>query len=89
MSRNNPNRNPGWAAIRARVLQEDGYVCWVCGGYADTVDHLLPMAFGGGHNRSNLRACCRACNGRRGGQIQARFRTKRPALPRARPSRWS
>jgi 5-methylcytosine-specific restriction endonuclease McrA len=75
------SREPGWAAIRIRVLTEEGWTCWICRGDADTVDHLLPQAQGGAHDRANLRACCQSCNARRGGQISS---TARPAERRCR-----
>jgi 5-methylcytosine-specific restriction protein A len=30
-----------------------------------TVDHVIPLAAGGTHERSNLRVLCRACNSRK------------------------
>lgn len=48
---------PDWAKRKARVLARDGRVCHVCGGGgADEVDHLVPVARGGGHDYSNLAA---------------------------------
>ena len=83
------SREPGWAAIRIRVLTEEGWTCWICRGDADTVDHLLPQAQGGAHDRANLRASCQSCNARRGGQISKYYRkARRASLPFARPSRW-
>lgn len=39
--------------------------CWVCGGDADSVDHVKPLARGGPHVLANLRPICRPCNGRK------------------------
>ena len=46
-----------WPAIRARVLAEEPN-CRVCGAPSTEVDHILPLAMGGTHDRSNLRALC-------------------------------
>jgi len=40
--------------------------CWVCGGAADTVDHVKPLTAGGWHCLANLRPACRPCNARKG-----------------------
>lgn len=52
----------GWERIRRRVLRRDRWCCVVCGGRADVVDHLLPMAWGGGESMGNLRALCGRCH---------------------------
>jgi 5-methylcytosine-specific restriction endonuclease McrA len=51
--------------IRLRVLARDNYVCRWCGGVADQVDHLTPVAHGGGDQEANLVASCGLCNNRR------------------------
>jgi len=55
-----------WIKIRKAVLVRDGYRCQYCGAHADSVDHVVPRAEGGGDEPSNLRACCRKCNSRKG-----------------------
>lgn len=50
-----------WKRIRAEVLARDGARCRYCGGWANTVDHVVPRRDGGGHQMSNLVACCRDC----------------------------
>jgi 5-methylcytosine-specific restriction endonuclease McrA len=40
--------------------------CWMCGGQADTVDHVKPLAAGGPDLLSNLRPACRSCNASKG-----------------------
>lgn len=56
-----------WREVRAAVLQRDRYRCRWCGGDADTVDHLVPLAHGGPRlDPANLAAACRPCNSRRG-----------------------
>lgn len=56
-----------WNEIRKAVLQRDRYRCHVCGGQGATqVDHLVPVALGGGNTASNLRAVHSKCNYRKG-----------------------
>jgi len=47
-------------------LRRDRNMCAYCGGYADTVDHVLPRCRGGGDSWFNLVAACRYCNGLKG-----------------------
>ena len=51
---------------RQRVL-ETSDVCWICGQPgADTADHVVAHALGGGDEEGNLRPAHRSCNARRG-----------------------
>lgn len=51
---------------RFEVLRRDGHRCRYCGAGAGdsglTVDHVLPVALGGGDGPDNLVAACRDCN---------------------------
>lgn len=40
--------------------------CWMCGGVANSIDHVIPLAKGGSNWPSNLRPACLACNTRKG-----------------------
>lgn len=44
--------------------------CCYCDRGSDVVkmtrEHLIPLSKGGAHHRSNIRYCCRRCNGHRG-----------------------
>jgi hypothetical protein len=52
-----------WKDLRLQVLARDGYVCYVCGGEADQVDHLFPRSKGGDtFDQFNCSAICRKCN---------------------------
>ena len=66
---------------RADIFKRDGYRCQLCGRatrgkhrtpdgqvnpYAPTLDHIVPMACGGGHIYSNLQCACSACNSQKG-----------------------
>lgn len=51
---------------RYEVLRRDNHTCRYCGGTAPdvklTVDHVTPVALGGGDDPNNLVAACRDCN---------------------------
>ncbi len=60
-----------WAHTRRAVLVRDGDRCrfrrwwgWgpTCGRPAEHVDHVVPVAWGGSSDASNLRAACAKCN---------------------------
>lgn len=63
--------------LSARLAMFAG--CWMCGGVADTVDHVKPIARGGAHILANLRPACRSCNSSK----NARWEGVRDALERA------
>jgi len=49
-------------AFRRYILTRDRYTCYYCGGYGDTIDHLLPRAKGGHTTPVNCVCCCSLCN---------------------------
>ncbi len=61
-------------SVRWRVLERDGRRCGVCGrtglerGVRLEVDHIVPVAAGGGDEEENLRTLCRECNRGKGGR---------------------
>ena len=54
-----------WQKLRLVVLARDGRTCHYCGGWANTVDHVVPKAYGGTDALDNLVAACMRCNSRR------------------------
>ena len=58
-----------------------GWRCWLCGGEADSVDHVIPVACGGSNWPANLRPACRDCNSRKGAKSWREFSPWRPAPP--------
>lgn len=68
----------GVAFDPVEVFERDGWVCHLCGKTtlrdkigtahprAPTLDHILPLARGGSHSRSNTACAHRACNNRKG-----------------------
>ena len=61
-------RDPIRAQMRFRVLQRDGFRCRYCGrsgsapGVVLHVDHVVPLAAGGGSTEDNLLTACEECN---------------------------
>lgn len=51
---------------RRGVLVRDNFTCAYCGKHADTIDHVLPRALGGGTSFENCVAACLKCNGKKG-----------------------
>lgn len=52
--------------LRFEVLRRDNHSCRYCGGSAPdvvlTVDHVIPVALGGGDDPTNLVTACKSCN---------------------------
>lgn len=77
------SRGPAWDALRLRVLNRDGWICVYCGkaleGSDATADHIIPKDMGGEDVESNLVACCRSDNGRKGAKLMVRMPWFNPA----------
>lgn len=65
------------AALLIRLQQQAGNRCGYCQtsaritGQPLTVDHIIPMARGGGSTEENVWLCCRRCNEYKGTQMDA------------------
>jgi len=79
---------PGWAKTRQRVFARYGHMCWRCGGYAGTVDHVIPVVLGGSHDMSNLRPACSRCNSSAGASLGNRLSPRTPPWKRRPVRRW-
>lgn len=57
-------REPIPNAIRKAVFERDGEVCAYCGDQTGPfeLDHITPVALGGGNEPSNLTVACKPCN---------------------------
>lgn len=49
-------------AFRSYILNRDNHICFFCGEYGDTIDHLLPKAKGGHTTPVNCVCACNLCN---------------------------
>jgi len=62
---------PEWQALKQRVREEEPS-CRECHSpFGLTVDHIVPLAYGGGNHRSNLQSLCYRCNKAKGSQLPA------------------
>lgn len=48
---------------KSKILIRDNYVCQYCGGFGNTIDHIMPKSRGGLNTWGNLCAACSKCNG--------------------------
>ncbi|AFM26543.1 HNH endonuclease [Desulfomonile tiedjei] len=57
---------------RKNILTRDAFVCQYCGREFPsgdlTIDHIIPKVQGGDNKWTNVVACCRACNIKKGGR---------------------
>ena len=58
-----PRINPT-AWLKQRILADQGGLCLACRCVLDAseIDHVIPLALGGGNERRNLAALCRTCH---------------------------
>lgn len=52
----------GAPLTRRAVFARDDHECQYCGGWADSIDHIVPRSRGGAHEWSNVVAACTPCN---------------------------
>jgi len=75
---------PGnWKTTRRRILERDGHTCYLCAGPAVTVDHLVNVAAGGGHEDTNLAAVCKPCHDRKSARERVTGQRSRKARTQA------
>jgi hypothetical protein len=48
--------------FRRFILERDNHICYFCGEFGDTIDHMLPRAKGGHTTPDNCVCACNACN---------------------------
>jgi hypothetical protein len=69
---------------KRKVFERDRWRCQLCGaklkrtkqwypGQA-SIDHIVPLAFGGDHKYANVQACCMECNSKKGATVQGQQR---------------
>jgi hypothetical protein len=77
-------RVPMSQKLRFQILERDGFKCQYCGATAANaelqVDHIRPVARGGGNEETNLVTACRWCNS---GKRARELRNKPPAIHEA------
>lgn len=75
-----------YSVTSIRVFMRDGWRCQLCGvstprrlrgkqsPQSPEVDHIIPIAMGGGHVWSNVQTACRACNAAKGASVKGQLR---------------
>lgn len=59
--------------IYRRVQHRDGWLCAWCGGPGSTLDHVIPICWGGQTKLDNCVIACRACNHSRNNALPSTF----------------
>lgn len=59
--------------IYRQVQHRDGYTCAWCGGPGSTLDHVIPICWGGDTSLDNCVIACRACNHSRNNALPSTF----------------
>ncbi|PHX60518.1 MAG: hypothetical protein CK552_05480 [Actinobacteria bacterium] len=66
---------------REQVMRAHGGICHICGqGAADAIDHLVPVAWGGSDDPSNLAPAHTSCNSARGAPAPPQWTYERPSM---------
>ena len=85
--KSDPRVSRAYKLQRLRVLARDGYVCYVCGGEANQVDHIYPRSKGGSaFDPLNCSSICRQCNMRKGDKVFLTKEATPPVFPMSSPS---
>lgn len=59
--------------IYSAVRHRDGLICGWCGNAGSTLDHVIPVCWGGQTELKNCVMCCRACNHSRNNALPSTF----------------
>lgn len=68
---------------RRALFARDDHRCQYCGGFADSLDHVVPRSRGGQHTWENVAAACRPCNLRKRDRTPAEAAMTLARAPRA------
>lgn len=49
-------------------------ICWYCGGYGTSKDHVTPRSKGGSNKKENIVIACTSCNSSKGSLLLEEFR---------------
>lgn len=68
-------------ASKTMIRERDSYTCQYCGGWGDTIDHIVPRSLGGKSVWGNLCVACRECNQAKGCKSINEVGFKYPSIP--------
>lgn len=78
-----------YSCNRKNVIWRDKYVCQYCGNkfqyHELTMDHIIPKSRGGEKSWTNIVACCKRCNSKKGNKTPKEAKMpliKKPTIPR-------
>ena len=64
---------------RDEIAERDDHTCYLCGRWVSAheaaLDHVVPLARGGGHARSNVRLTHSVCNSKKGDRLLSEIDT--------------
>ena len=77
--RHDRNLGNDWYRIVKLIRRRDNHLCQPCqrNGVAssvDSVDHIIPRAYGGTHDHSNLESICEACHKQKTADDRKKYR---------------
>lgn len=67
---------------RSIILVRDNWTCYVCKGYGDTMEHLIPESRGGRSTWGNMAVACSPCNGLKSDRTPDEMGWDWPVIPR-------
>jgi CRISPR/Cas system Type II protein with McrA/HNH and RuvC-like nuclease domain len=59
--------------FRIRILERDNHICYFCGEYGNTLEHLLPVSKGGKNTEDNCVCACATCNQEKGNMTESEY----------------
>lgn len=78
-----------YSCNRKNVIWRDKYICQYCGNkfqyHELTMDHVVPKSRGGEKSWTNIVACCKRCNSKKGNKTPKEAKMpliKKPTIPR-------
>lgn len=77
-----PLRRHG-ALNKKAVFARDRSSCQYCGNPAESIDHIRPKSRGGLHEWTNVVACCRRCNSKKGAWLLSECGMRLTSKPKA------
>ena len=70
-----------WKKQRELVFRTKGHDCYICGEWADAIDHVISAKRGGSSTLENLEPICKRCNSRKGSREHGLFLGRTPTPP--------
>lgn len=72
---------PDDVVTRSMILLRDDWTCYICEGYGDTMEHLIPESRDGTFTWGNIAVACSRCNGLKKNMTPDEFGVPWPKIP--------